>query len=462
MKRANGTLRVKLDEEWTETQTLIIASGASAKWLGLPNEKALVGHGLTSCATCDGAFYRNVPVAVVGGGDSACEEATFLTRFASEVYLIHRRDTLRASKIMADRALANPKVKPVWNSVPVEYLTDESGEVRAVRLRDTATGQESELAVKCVFVAIGHNPNTAPFRANWRWTKMAICCSAREHRRTFPAFSRPAMSRTMCIARPSRRLVKGARRRWTPRSICRTWRAKPPAKLAVAHVTARLRKCRLTHCTSRTTSSSKSPSRIPKQRRLSSELSLPEISAKDLDFRRSRSSSRERSSTKDLKPLKVTSFYSVPYFIAVGRRSSIFSSSISPRRIAGSPCGCFLRYELNIWDRWRKMHPEADRLPVIMPVVLAQNERLWSLNPRFSALFGLADEEWERVADYAPDFVFQLIQLSGNPVRKNHGHSDGSAMTLRVLKAVSGSTPSSAASFGTKPSSRASERKIAA
>ena len=159
-----GKLRVKLDSEWTETQTLIIASGASAKWLGLPNEKGLIGHGLTSCATCDGAFYRNVPVAVVGGGDSACEEATFLTRFASQVYLIHRRDTFRASKIMADRALENPKVKPIWNSVPIEYLTDESGEVRGVKLRDTVTGAESELDVKCVFVAIGHNPNTAAFR----------------------------------------------------------------------------------------------------------------------------------------------------------------------------------------------------------------------------------------------------------------------------------------------------------
>jgi len=159
-----GKLRVKLDSEWTETQTLIIASGASAKWLGLPNEKALIGHGLTSCATCDGAFYRNVPVAVVGGGDSACEEATFLTRFASQVYLIHRRDTFRASKIMADRALENPRVKPIWNSVPIEYLTDEAGEVRGVKLRDTVTGAESELDVKCVFVAIGHNPNTAAFR----------------------------------------------------------------------------------------------------------------------------------------------------------------------------------------------------------------------------------------------------------------------------------------------------------
>lgn len=150
--------------EWMDAKTVIIASGASARWLGLPGEKKLVGHGLTSCATCDGAFYRNVPVCVVGGGDTACEEAIFLTRFASKVYLVHRRDTLRASKIMADRALGNAKIEAVWNNVPVEYLTDETGEMRAVKLRDTTTGEEKELEVKCVFVAIGHTPNTASFK----------------------------------------------------------------------------------------------------------------------------------------------------------------------------------------------------------------------------------------------------------------------------------------------------------
>jgi len=150
--------------EWIDTRALIIASGASARWLGIERERELVGHGLTSCATCDGAFYRNVPVAVVGGGDSACEEASFLTRFASKVHLIHRRDKLRASKIMADRALGNPKVVPVWNSAITGYLTDDQNEVRAVNLSDLATGGKSELEVKCVFVAIGHTPNTAPFR----------------------------------------------------------------------------------------------------------------------------------------------------------------------------------------------------------------------------------------------------------------------------------------------------------
>jgi thioredoxin reductase (NADPH) len=156
--------RLKIDGSWVETETLIIASGAAARWLDLPDEKKLIGHGLTSCATCDGAFYRDVPVCVIGGGDSACEEATFLTRFASKVYLIHRRDTLRASKIMADRALANPKIEVLWNRKPVEYLVDSEGHVRGLVLEDTQSGARSELDVKCVFVAIGHTPNTAPFR----------------------------------------------------------------------------------------------------------------------------------------------------------------------------------------------------------------------------------------------------------------------------------------------------------
>jgi thioredoxin reductase (NADPH) len=156
--------RLNVDGTWLETKALIVASGASPRYIGIEGESKLIGHGLTSCATCDGAFYRNVPVCVVGGGDSACEEATFLTRFASEVYLIHRRDSLRASKIMADRALSNPKIKPVWNSVVTGYIVDDSGEVAGVKLRNTKDGAESELALKCVFVAIGHEPNTAAFR----------------------------------------------------------------------------------------------------------------------------------------------------------------------------------------------------------------------------------------------------------------------------------------------------------
>ncbi|WP_265595635.1 thioredoxin-disulfide reductase [Verrucomicrobium sp. BvORR106] len=148
------------DGKVIQSKTVIVATGASPRHLGLPNEKSLIGRGLTSCATCDGAFYRNVPVAVIGGGDSAAEEANFLTRFASTVYLIHRREELRASKIMADRVLANPKVKPIWNSTVSEYLTDEKGEMRAVTLKNLVTGEENELELKCVFVAIGHVPNT--------------------------------------------------------------------------------------------------------------------------------------------------------------------------------------------------------------------------------------------------------------------------------------------------------------
>ena len=160
----DGYLSLQLDDEETlDTRTLIVASGAAARWLGLPNEPKLIGHGLTSCATCDGAFYRNVPVAVVGGGDSAAEEALFLTRFASKVYLIHRRDALRASKIMTARVLEHPKIEPIWNTRVAEYLTDEDGEMRAVRLENVATGEAGELDVRCVFVAIGHEPNTTAF-----------------------------------------------------------------------------------------------------------------------------------------------------------------------------------------------------------------------------------------------------------------------------------------------------------
>ena len=159
-QRDDDTFFVEAGEKTYETRTIIVATGASPRHLGLPTEKELIGHGLTSCATCDGAFYPDVPVAVIGGGDSACEEAHFLTKFASKVYLIHRRDELRASKIMADRVLAHSKIEPVWNSVVTEYITDEKGEVEKIRLKNTVTSEESLSDVKCVFVAIGHIPNT--------------------------------------------------------------------------------------------------------------------------------------------------------------------------------------------------------------------------------------------------------------------------------------------------------------
>ncbi len=159
-RRDDGTFLIHTGGHQMEARTIVIATGASPRHLGLPNEKDLVGHGLTSCATCDGAFYKDVPVCVIGGGDSACEEAVFLTKFASKVFLIHRRDELRASKIMAERALSNDKIEPLWNSVVTEYLTDDKGEMRAVKLKNTVTGEESEQEIACVFVAIGHVPNT--------------------------------------------------------------------------------------------------------------------------------------------------------------------------------------------------------------------------------------------------------------------------------------------------------------
>lgn len=160
---SNKHIRVKADDEWLETQALIIASGASARYLGLEDEEKLIGHGLTSCATCDGAFYKNVPVCVVGGGDSAAEESLFLTRFASKVFLIHRRDKMRASVIMQERVFANKKIEPIWNTVVTKYVTDEKGEMQAVMLRDLKTKAERELPVAAVFVAIGHDPNTKPY-----------------------------------------------------------------------------------------------------------------------------------------------------------------------------------------------------------------------------------------------------------------------------------------------------------
>lgn len=147
-----------------EADSFIIASGASAKMLGLESEKLLLGHGVSTCATCDGFFFKDKELIVVGGGDSAVEEAIFLTKFASRVSIVHRRDQLRASKILQDRALKNPKVDFIWNSEVEEILGDKEGGVRGVRLRNTKTGEVSERAVQGVFIAIGHNPNTKLFK----------------------------------------------------------------------------------------------------------------------------------------------------------------------------------------------------------------------------------------------------------------------------------------------------------
>jgi len=145
-------------------KTVIIATGASPRMTGIPGERELYGgKGVTTCATCDGAFYRKMEVAVIGGGDSAAEEALFLTRFASRVYFVHRRDSLRASKIMADRATSNPKIQMVWDSIPVEVIGVPEGAVRGLRVRNVKTGSETVLPARGVFVAIGHVPNSAPF-----------------------------------------------------------------------------------------------------------------------------------------------------------------------------------------------------------------------------------------------------------------------------------------------------------
>jgi thioredoxin reductase (NADPH) len=144
-------------------RSVIIASGASARWLGLPSEQALIGHGVSSCATCDGFFFRGLEIAVIGGGDSAMEEALFLTRFASKVYLLHRRETFRASKIMLERAMAHPNIELRTNVIIEEVLGVEENEVKGLALKDVVTGVKSILPVSGMFLGIGHVPNATAF-----------------------------------------------------------------------------------------------------------------------------------------------------------------------------------------------------------------------------------------------------------------------------------------------------------
>ncbi len=164
VKLTEQPFRVYYGEEEIVAKTVVISTGSSAKLIGLESEMQLMGHGVSTCATCDGFFYRGKEIAVVGGGDSAMEEATFLTKFATRVSVIHRRDVLRASKIMQDRAQRNPKIHFIWNSVVEEVLGSRETGVSALQLKDIKTQQLFRLKVDGLFVAIGHNPNTEIFR----------------------------------------------------------------------------------------------------------------------------------------------------------------------------------------------------------------------------------------------------------------------------------------------------------
>ena len=155
---------IKADNETYTADSVIISTGASAKLLNIESEKKLMGYGVSACATCDGFFFKEKEVVVVGGGDTAMEESTFLTKFASKVTVVHRRDSLRASKIMQERAMKNPKIKFVWNAVVDEVLGVEKNHVRGVMLKDVVTGARTELKCDGLFVAIGHQPNTALFK----------------------------------------------------------------------------------------------------------------------------------------------------------------------------------------------------------------------------------------------------------------------------------------------------------
>ena len=155
---------IKTGQETYQAESLIIASGASAQMIGLESEKALLGRGVSTCATCDGFFYKGKEVVVIGGGDTAMEDAIYLAKLCDKVTVIHRRDQLRASPIMADRALKNPKITFLWDSVVTEVLDPEKGDVEAVRIKNVKTGDESVYETNGVFVAIGHKPNTGIFK----------------------------------------------------------------------------------------------------------------------------------------------------------------------------------------------------------------------------------------------------------------------------------------------------------
>jgi len=177
---------LEVEKQQIETRTLIVATGASAKMLGLESERRLLGHGVSTCATCDGYFYRGQDVAVVGGGDTAAEEALFLTRYANQVAVIHRRDQLRASKIMQDRLVRNEKVKFIWNSVVVDILDVAKGEVTGVKLRNVQTGEETVHACHGVFMGIGHQPNTEIFRGQLEMNEVGYLITREGSRTSVP------------------------------------------------------------------------------------------------------------------------------------------------------------------------------------------------------------------------------------------------------------------------------------
>jgi thioredoxin reductase (NADPH) len=182
----NHPFTVTTSDATYQSRTLIIATGASARLLGLPSERKLMGHGVSTCATCDGYFFRGKPIAVVGGGDSAMEEAIFLTKFASNVTLVHRRGTLRASKIMQDKAFANPKIAWEWNSEVEDIKDTAQGAVSSMLLRNNVTGDRKEIEVEGVFVAIGHTPNTTLFKGQIEMDANGYICTHTGTRTSVP------------------------------------------------------------------------------------------------------------------------------------------------------------------------------------------------------------------------------------------------------------------------------------
>ncbi len=175
---------IEVEGERIESGTLIIATGASARWLGLPSEKPLYGKGVSACATCDGFFYKGKEVVVVGGGDTAMEEAIFLTHFCSKVTVIHRRDELRASKILQERAKKNGKIEFAWNSVVDEILDVKKGEVTGVRVKDVKSGEKRVIECSGVFIAIGHTPNTKAFEGQLEMNEQGYIVTAKSSMKT--------------------------------------------------------------------------------------------------------------------------------------------------------------------------------------------------------------------------------------------------------------------------------------